>query len=93
MPSENPASSIDPPAASPAQHGGKRTPGPGKKIGPKFKDPKKKSVTVSIVLSSDKVAKKLKAKAKRAKLTPGAYIERELNLLPPASTPPLPRHQ
>lgn len=92
MPSENPASSIDPPASAPAQHGGKRTPGPGKKIGPKFKDPKKKSVTVSIVLSSDKIAKKLKAKAKRAKLTPGAYIERELKLGPALTSAPAATH-
>ena len=80
MPSENPASSIQHPATPPSSHGGKRTPGPGRKIGPKFKDPKKKAVTVSIVLSSANAAKKLKAKAKRAKLTPGSYIERELLL-------------
>lgn len=78
----NAAQPPQPPSTPLSQHGGKRTPGPGKTQGRPPKKPKDKAVTVSIVLSSAKVAKKLKSKAKRAKLTPGAYIERELKLSP-----------
>lgn len=63
-----------------APHGGPRTPGPGKRLGRPPKKAKEKAVTVAIVLSCPKAAKALKSRAKRAHLTPGAYIERKLNL-------------
>lgn len=63
-----------------AAHGGPRTPGPGKKLGRPKKPAKDRAVTTTIVLSSPKAHRALKAKAKRAKLTPGALIERELGL-------------
>jgi hypothetical protein len=65
---------------SPSQHGGPRTPGPGKKLGRPKKPAKDRAVTTTITLSSPKAHRSLKAKAKRAKLTPGALIERDLNL-------------
>lgn len=63
-----------------AAHGGPRTPGPGKKLGRPKKPAKDRSVTTTVTLSTPKALRTLKAKAKRAKLTPGALIERELNL-------------
>jgi hypothetical protein len=65
---------------SPSQHGGPRTPGPGKKLGRPKKPAKDRAVTTTITLSSPRAHRSLKAKAKRAKLTPGALIERDLNL-------------
>ena len=72
-------SSTQPPASSP-QHGGPRQPGPGKKIGRPAKAAKEKAICTTITLSSAKVLKTLQSRAKKAKLKPGAYIERELNL-------------
>lgn len=70
------------PAALP-QHGGHRTPGPGKRLGRPPKKAKEKAVTVAIVLSCPKAAKHLKARAKRRRMTPGAMIEHDLNLSQP----------
>lgn len=77
-----PARSQSPslPLSQSPRHGGKRTPRPGKKLGRPPKKAKDKAVTVAIVLSSPKAAKALKSRAKRAHLTPGAYIEKELDL-------------
>ncbi len=69
-----------PGSPSAPQHGGPRTPGPGKKIGRPKKPAKDRAVTTTIVLSSRKAAQALKRKARKAKLTPGALIERELQL-------------
>ena len=63
-----------------ASHGGPRTPGPGKTLGRPKKPAKDRSVTTTITLSTPKALRSLKSKAKRAKLTPGALIERELRL-------------
>lgn len=65
------------------QHGGPRTPGPGKRLGRPPKKAKEKAVTVAIVLSCPKAAKHLKARAKRRRMTPGAMIEHDLNLAQP----------
>ena len=78
-------SNLKPETANPelppkAAHGGPRTPGPGKKLGRPKKPAKDRSVTTTITLSTPKALRTLKAKAKRTKLTPGALIERELNL-------------
>ena len=73
---QHPASSIQPPAP----HGGPRTPGPGKKLGRPKKPAKDRAVTTTIVLSSRKASQALKRQARKAKLTPGALIERELGL-------------
>jgi len=62
------------------QHGGRRQPGPGKKLGRPTKQPKAKAICTTITLSSPKTLKTLQSRAKRAKLRPGAYIERELKL-------------
>lgn len=64
--------------AKTSTHGGPRTPAPGKKNGRPKKKPQAKSVSTTIVLSSPKALKALKRLAKRAHLTPGALIEREL---------------
>ena len=72
-----PASSIQPPASS---HGGPRTPGPGKKLGRPKKPKKDKVAILNITFSSSKKRTALKRRAKIAKLTPGALIERELGL-------------
>lgn len=61
-------------------HGGPRTPGPGKKMGRPKKPAKNRAVTTTITLSSPKAAQSLKRKARKAKLTPGTLIERELHL-------------
>lgn len=83
--SDFPASSIQHPASSnaPKAHGGPRTPGPGKTQGRPPKKPKEKAISTTITLSSAKALKALKRRAKKAHLTPGAYIERELKLSPP----------
>jgi hypothetical protein len=62
------------------QHGGPRQPGPGKTLGRPKKPQKDKAACLQITLSSPKARTALKRKAKRAKLTPGALIERELRL-------------
>lgn len=69
-----------PPVPTPAPHGGPRTPGPGKKLGRPDKKPKEKAACASITFASAKTLKALKSRAKRARLTPGAFIERELKL-------------
>ena len=69
---------TDLPAAN--KHGGPRTPAPGKRNGRPKKKPQAKSVSTTIVLSSPKALKALKRLAKKNRLTPGALIERELNL-------------
>jgi hypothetical protein len=73
----DPATSNQQPASS---HGGPRIPGPGKKLGRPKKPQKDKAACLQITLSSPKARAALKRKAKRAKLTPGALIERELRL-------------
>lgn len=76
-----PSTIVQPPQTTvnaPKAHGGHRTPRPGKKLGRPPKKAKDKAVTVAIVLSCPKAAKALKSRAKRAHLTPGALIEREL---------------
>ena len=78
---------TDIPAAT--QHGGPRTPGPGKRNGRPKKKPQAKSVSTTIVLSSPKALKSLKRLAKKAHLTPGALIERELTLSPRVKAPEL----
>lgn len=78
---------TDIPAAN--QHGGARTPGPGKRNGRPKKKPQAKSVSTTIVLSSPKALKALKRLAKRSHLTPGALIERELKLSPRVKPPEL----
>lgn len=65
------------------KHGGPRTPAPGRKQGRPAKKPKDKAVCTTLTLSSRKALKTLQKRAKKAKLTPGAYIERELKLSPP----------
>ena len=67
------------------KHGGPRKPGPGKKNGRPLKEPLQKSVSLSITLSCKDAADRLKAKAKAAQQTPGAFIEHKLKLLPPPS--------
>lgn len=62
-------------------HGGKRTPAPGKKIGPPFKEGEK-SCTMSVTFSSKTAADKLKALAAAAGITPGALVEKKLHLRP-----------
>lgn len=62
------------------RHGGPRRPGPGRKLGRPAKKPKEKAVCTTITLRSAKTLKTLQSRAKRAKLKPGAYIERELKL-------------
>lgn len=62
------------------KHGGPRTPGPGRKQGRPAKKPKEKATCTTITLSSPKTLKTLQKRAKKAQLTPGAYIERELKL-------------
>jgi len=64
--------------AKTSTHGGPRTPAPGKRNGRPKKKPQAKSVSTTIVLSSPKALKSLKRLAKKAHLTPGALIEREL---------------
>jgi hypothetical protein len=68
------------PTTGPKRRGGPRTPGPGKRIGRPRKAAKDKAVVLQIVLSNAKKRTALKRKAKAAKLTPGALIERELKL-------------
>lgn len=63
-----------------SQHGGPRTPGLGKKLGRPKKPKKDKVAVLQITLSSPKVRTTLKRRAKAARLTPGALIERELQL-------------
>lgn len=79
---KTPLEILDTLAALP-QHGGPRTPGPGKRLGRPPKKAKEKAVTVAIVLSCPKAAKHLKARAKRRRMTPGAMIEHDLNLSQP----------
>ncbi len=62
------------------QHGGPRTPGPGKKLGRPKKPKKDKAACLQITLSTPKARTALKRQARKAKLTPGALIERELRL-------------
>ena len=64
------------------KHGGPRTPGPGRKQGRPAKKPTQKAVCTTLTLSSRKTLKTLQKRAKKANLTPGAYIEQELNLAP-----------
>ncbi len=72
----------DPTDIPPAQHGGKREPGPGKKQGRPPKDKAQKAVNTSITFSSQAAVDALKAKAKAANKTPGALIEQKLKLSP-----------
>lgn len=69
-----------PPVPTPSPHGGPRTPKPGHKLGRPTKKPKEKAACASITFSSAKTLKALKSRAKRARLTPGAFIERELGI-------------
>jgi len=61
-------------------HGGKRIPGPGKKLGRPSKDASQKAVAISITLSSQAAVDALKALAKAAEKTPGTLIEQKLKL-------------
>lgn len=60
---------------SPKPHGGAR-----KGAGRPKKKVRERAVTVAIVLSCQKKRTALKKRAKAAKLTPGALIEREMGL-------------
>ncbi len=61
-------------------HGGKRIAGPGKKLGRPKKKVREKAHTMTIVLSTPAKARNLRRLARKAKLTPGAYVEQQLQL-------------
>lgn len=82
------AVALQPPqttANAPQAHGGPRQPGPGKKNGRPLKEPRQKSVSLSITFSCQAAADHLKAQSAAADKTPGAHIEHKLKLLPPPS--------
>jgi hypothetical protein len=80
---------TDIPAAN--KHGGPRTPSPGKKNGRPLKEPRQKSVSLSITFSCQAAADRLKKQSADAQKTPGAHIEHKLKLLPRPSRRKRPR--